>query len=374
MFSNIDHIILYLFLFIFFWIWGIRRYNLSTKYFWIAAIVPIFAFSIITGLRTWGPDYSWYKYKIGHPNDWDVKDDEFGFQLLNRFICFIGLDSETGFILYSLIIIIGGFILIRDLKNESKYMYALLIPAMFLETLVHIRQGIAWGIALISLKFLIDKKWIPFVMITLIAVSIHKIIAIFLLIFIAFYLIKTKIVPAKIAIPAYLIATFLPNIIDFNYLSDLFGMLNLSGKYSSYIENSSRWFSEDANNAEWQQGTAALIISVTFDVSVILISNLALKLKYNDKVAIFYNVFVMGAILVRLFFTNELLRRMSTMFYIIYFIPLGYAFYVYMKSKKSFSMVQIRIWNICQFCVYIYLFLYFGRFIFLNKEGLFIWS
>lgn len=369
--SNIDHILLYLILFASFYLWS----ESDTKKKYINGIIAVIIFTFVVGSRTWGPDYEWYNYKVDHPNDLLVKEDEIGFQFLNTCIRHIGLNGDYAFYIYALLLIIGVSYIIYSYPKNWKYMCIFVIPAILLETSIHIRQGIAFGIALIALAFINKAKWKLSILYGVIAFSIHKIIIIFFLIYGLAYLLSNKKIPLPIILILYTISTFIPQIININQLVPFISNIEIGGKYDSYIENSERWFSNESNNEEWQQGYVALILSYIYDIAMFVIIDLYLKKENNQNIRSYYYTFVIGAIFVRFFFLNELLRRIFSLPYMLYFIPLGFSIsYLTLNKHLILNKKESTLFKCFYYTLYLYIFLYWGRFIFLNKDCNFLWT
>lgn len=369
--SNIDHILLYLILFISAFLWS--KANVSNKRNLGVIFSLIYVFVI--GSRTWGPDYDWYKYKVDNPHDLTVQEDEIGFQWLNAVIRIIGLNGDGAFYIYAVILMIGVVLIIHSYKENWQYMCLLVVPAIMLETSTHIRQGIAFSIALISFFFLKENKKFWAVIFALIAFNIHKIIIIlFVLYFVAHALSKRKI-SLYVIILAYTIATFLPHVLNLDSFMQYLNVIQIGGKYSGYVDNGENWFSTDANNAEWQQSTVTLMLSYLYDIALFVVVSFALKMQENKYIRTLFYLFVIGAIFVRFFFLNELLRRTFTMPYIIYFIPVGYSLsYFSTKTKYLLKKKEYNTYKVCCCLIFVYIALYWGRFIFANKDCNFLWT
>ena len=369
--SNIDHIILYLILFGASLLWS--QANTSNR----KNIGLIFAalFIFVIGSRTWGPDYAWYHYKVEHPNDLKVKDDEIGFQWLNAFIRFIGLNGDGAFYIYALILMIGTLTIINSYKKDGRYMCLLVIPAIMLQTSVHIRQGIAFSFALISFYFLRKNKKLYSFLFAFIAFNIHKIIIVLFFFYFICSLLSKKKIPIYIIIAIYTIATFIPQVINLDNFIPYLNFIQIGGKYEGYINQSEIMFSQDANRVEWQQSTIALILSFLYDISMFFIMNLCLKKQENKEIRTLFYLFSIGAIFFRFFFLNELLRRTFSLLYIFYFIPVGYALSILLNKKKYSLSKNERKMLIISICLMIiYNILYWGRFILANKDCNFLWT
>lgn len=369
--SNIDHIILYLILFGASFLWS--KANSSNRKQLSIIFAALFIF--VVGSRTWGPDYSWYHYKVDHPNDLRVKEDEIGFQWLNAVIRYIGLNGDGAFYIYAIILMIGTLSLINSYKENGKYMCLLAIPAFMFDTSVLIRQGVAFAFALISLYFLRKGKWIYALSFAFIAFNIHKIIIVLFIFYFICFLLSKKKIPIYIIIAIYTIATFIPQVIKLDNFMQYLNFIQIGGKYDGYVNNSDKWFSQDANNAEWQQSTIALILSFLYDISMFYVTNLYLKKQENKEIRTLFYLVAIGAIFFRCFFLNELLRRIFKLLYIVYFIPVGYALsFLIRKEKDSLLKKEKTMLSISICLILIYLVLYWGRFVFANKDGIFLWT
>ena len=244
-----------------------------------------------------------------------------------------------------------------------------------LETSIHIRQGVAFGFALISLYFLKKRKWMYALLFAFIAFNIHKIIIVLFLFYFICFLLSKKKVPIYIIIVIYTIATFIPQVIKLDNFTQYLNVIQIGGKYDSYVYNSDKWLSQDANNAEWQQSTTALILSLLYDISMFYVTNLYLKKQENKEIRKLFYLFAIGAIFIRFFFLNELLRRTFTLLYMLYFIPVGQALYFLLgKIKNSLLKKEKTMLSISICLILIYLVLYWGRFVFANKECDFLWT
>lgn len=369
--SNFDHILLYLILFGLSFIWCKAEYSEKKR----IGIIFAFAYVFIVGSRTWGADYAWYNYKVDHPNDLIVKEDEIGFQWLNDIIRIIGLNGDGAFYIYALILMIGAVSLVNGYKDKGRYMCLFVIPAIIHETSGHIRQGVAFSFALISYSFLRRGKKAWAITFAIVALNTHKIIIVlFFIMFVAFLLSK-KNIPIWMIIVTYTIATFMPHVLNLDAIMQNINFIQIGGKYSGYIDNSERWFSEDANNIEWQQGTLALILSYLYDVAMFLVINKYLRKEENKEIKTLFYAVVIGAVFIRFFFLNELLRRTFSLSYMLYFMPIGYSLsYISERMKTILTKKGQQIFIACIGVIILYSTLYWGRFILANRNCNFLWS
>ena len=386
--SNLDHIILYTFLFIYFYLWG--RYNSNvknSKRFWISALVPILLYSVIVGSRYgWGPDYLWYKFRL--ENAFSFKEDQVGFKLLNQAITGLGFNFVGGYIIYSLIFVICAFVLIRSYGSESKYMYAFLIPATLFVVNYAIRQGVALSFVLLAIYFFYRKRWISLVICLFIGATIHTAIIVTAAGLGACFFLFKKPISWKITIPLYLFFTFLFDSRTLGFLAPLLQKyITLDNKFQSYIDNADMWFGVEGADKRYEQGNFALIMSSLFYLSVFFIGFKALKIKPSSRILFLYNSFVLGVIFYRAVFLFEILRRFAEPLVMLYFVVLGYGVYVFSaividnqaltaESNHKLNLLRqnLPIFRVGLVFILVYLFMYWGRFVFMNPTGIFYWN
>jgi hypothetical protein len=384
--SNFDHIVLFLFLFSGFILWG--KYFSSTPKkveFWIFAFIPITVYSLITGSRYgWGPDYIFYKYRL--ENALRYPEEQLGFKWINQTIKFLDISYVGGYIIYSFVFITCVFILIRSYNRSSIYMYYFVIPATLIFVTSAIRQGLALSFVFLGLYFLNKKKWIGVILCILVGSSIHSSILVTVVIIGAVYLFIKNPINWKISIPFYLFFTFLFNPSNFSFVSIYISKyISLGNSFQSYIDNSDVWFGKEAANDIYNQSPFALFTSSSFYISIIYLGYITLKFKTHNQIVYIYNVVVIGLIFYRIGFNFEILRRIAEPMLMLYFIVLGYTFYIiYNIKRKNFHQSLINkhkfknqlfpYYNFFIVSILIYLILFFGRFIFLNPTANFYWN
>lgn len=379
--SPIEHIILYSILFVFFYIWGKYNYNAQDEHvFWPMAILPIFLYSFIVGSRYgWGPDYFGYKYRM--ENAFTYYEEQVGFRWLNQIINLIGFNYVVGYIIYSLIFMFGAFILIRSYHKESKYMYAFLVPAILIFVNSAIRQGVALSFLLVAIYFMNKRKWLAVAIFILIGSSIHSVTLLPAIILLCFLLFIKQPLDWRITIPLYLFFTFIFDGSKIGFLADYLQYISLDNKFQGYIDKSDLWFSSDAANDIYEQGTFALIMSSGFYISIIFLGYQALKTKMNQQILFIYNSFVFSVILFRAVFLYEILRRIAEPIILLYFILIGYILYIYDFNKvlvasniESPDKRKDVIYRLGIVVILIYILLFVVRFIFMRPQSRFFWN
>ena len=373
--SSLDHIVLFTLLFAIFFFLTKWNQTFLNKHFWAIASVPILAYSVVLGCRYgWGNDYLWYKRRFENPY-WYADEDP-GFRILNLFLQDIGFNYVGAFIFYSFVLIVGAYVLVRDYK-ENKYMLALFLPATLFFSTFPIRQAVAHAFVFLGFHFMNRKKWIWYALMIVCMYSIHPSSIITFAVCSALFFIVKRPFPYQILIPIYIVVTVAADIFSnyfFNFFSSISSYLVLDNKFQNYIDKSDIWFGEEGLNKEWEQGTLTLFLSMAFHISMIYIGCIALKYRPNNQVAYFYNGMIVGLVLLRLFFTLEILKRIAEPFVLLYFIPTGYAIsFTYNNS----SILTKREMFLCRFSIIsilIYLVLYWGRFILQSPSYKFFWN
>ena len=376
--SSIDFIILYTALFgLFFSISQIKQKTINRNVL-LWGLALIIAFVIIIGMRYgWGVDYISYKYWIDNPKE----DENIFFAKINSILSLIGFEYAEKFMFYALCMAVGGLVFLRTF-HYNKYMIAFFLPAMFDSATTFIRQGFALSIFYFSIYYMWRRKHIIGVLLLLLCIGVHTgLLSTIIFPFLFLFLHKwyKKPFPILLTIPIYIIITisvdYVNNFFATNFTS-AFTFLQYFGKFESYSENSDYWFGEDGVNEIYAQSIATMLMTLIFEASIMYLGAKALKQKYNKRVCIYYNTAVIGMFIMRIGYYLEIIRRVGQLSMAFYFVPLGYAFSVFLKRRTLAAMSRqeriIAISAIC--CCVIFLLLFYGRTILLSPEKKFIWN
>lgn len=157
-----------------FYIWGEKYKYAVFKRYWLTCIVPIMVYSIAYGLRDgWGVDFDHYKDIFDHLRDTDI-----GLYVINSAVKYVGLSSPFAFTIYSLILAVGFFFIVKGYKNEAIYILPLLWVTTFGASAL-IRFWIACGWVLMAIHFYLGKKYVKSFILFGIGISTHTSVAIF---------------------------------------------------------------------------------------------------------------------------------------------------------------------------------------------------
>lgn len=389
--SQSIHIILYVILFVVVYLFSNKaNKHVTSKQFWTSATSIILLFIFIEGCR-WGrgPDYLAYKYRFEHISP--INEPQKGFLAYMTLLDGIGLNYVGLYMMNALIFIVGTFAFIRRTfdKEIADRMYFFAFLSMFVKAESMIRQYIAVPFVFLAISCLIRKEWKWCAVWFLLSNSIHSgTIVMFVTVVLAYFLLKRTIPYKYLLIGLFLAYYVIPGGVLTGFFTDLLQKLNLgfllaSDHLSHYIENSDRWLGADSYIEAAEQTIVTKTLQFLFESSVVILGYKALSLKektgYQDSnealqmqvLRTFFNVTTVGFIFERLFFGFEIFQRMTGQLVIFWFVPLGYALYVYRNNSQMRKMK----WNTA--CVYLsaaYLVMYWGRFIFLNPTAKFIWD
>lgn len=375
--SSIEHIILYCFLFITFFLFSKKVYKAETKNEFIKLIwFPILLYALIEGSRYGrGPDFLSYKYRYEHLSF--INEPQILFYYLMRLLHLFNLNYVGAYIVYALIFIVGVAYFIRKsyAKDEAQWMYLLALCSMLWRMESMIRQYIAIPFIFCAIVFMFERKKWHFIGSVLVANLIHSGTFVVIPFLIVSYFFIERTISYVYTIPLLFLMYY---VIPTGIVSDVsirgLEMFNLNSILGSdhmlhYIEDSDRWLGEGSIIEATTQTFLTKALQFLFECSILVMGYLALNIRPNQKVLFLYNIVIIGFVLSRLFFGYEIFQRMTGQLYIYWFVPAGYALFVYKKlvPKKDIYKLSITI-------MILYQGLFWGRFILLNPKAIFFWN
>ena len=347
---NIEHFILFSLLFALSFLMTQTTQKNYEKNFWGTAALFIISYTLIVGLRYgWGHDYVRYEFSYNMLEYDYSKDYDIAYWGLNKLEKSLGISFAGSVVISTLLIIISYFYIVKAMKG-NKYMLMCFLPATLLYTTYAMRQfhaiayiNIAIALILFDDNLLKSKRTniLKSILLIFLAYHTHSGSIAYAIPFVIFLFIK-KIgsIPYKITIPAYICTIIFSEIVEsfFNetFLS-LFQTLTVSNHLQGYIDTAdSRLFgASSVDDATFSHGGLYQLIHYTGYICLLYITNRALEIRPNKSVTIIYNIVAVAILLQQIFFAQEIMRRIIDPFVILYFIPLGYAIYIYMLYKKQ---------------------------------------
>lgn len=147
--------------------------------------------SLFAGLRTgYNDTYTYmssYKTMAAFPDiltdfSWKLGDNP-GFTLLNSLMKEAGFSAQTFVLLYSILFVAIAVSFLKKYSSSFTLSIFLFVCAHgYLFSLAAMKQCASIAIGLMALPFMLKRKWIPFVLIILLAATFHPYILLFLLI------------------------------------------------------------------------------------------------------------------------------------------------------------------------------------------------
>ena len=260
----------------------------SRLYYYFIVTIMIFTAGLGFNLS---PDWLGYftAYKEVNFIDWDGLSDyakyygmEAGYIYLNKVYNILNFDF--GMLSLSLVIVsvslkVSTFYKYSPLPFLALFMYAM--PNFMFEEHVHIRQGLATGIALYSTRYIIDKKMIKFILCIIIAYQFHESCIIFVL---AYWIARIKI---NIELMFW--------IVTFSIVANYTGMNSIIESIMSVIP-----FGQDKFESYQSQLYAESGLAVGDIVKIITVFSIIIYNKYaehDELYCMFRNLLLFGIIL-----------------------------------------------------------------------------
>lgn len=275
------------------------------------------------------------------------------------------------FVAFAIIFWLCLWTLYKNYKPVTKFFLLFAILATNYITEWTIRQGVSMSFSLIVIYCLNNKKIKLSVLFAILSISIHygNVISI-LLLYTCYIFLNKKPLPIKITIPLFIfLSLFFTKLLP--YISDKISLLNLSfmgGNFQAYINNSSENFGTDAIQEEWKRGAIQQFLTSSFYCGIIIIGYYYHKIFTSKNYAYIYNVFVIGILVVEPFHQMGNIARVFLLASVLWFIPVSLAIY---KWNIIRSKIIVRLSG---FFIFVYLFLYYGRYVLLNPTATYVWN
>lgn len=260
-------------------------------------------------------------------------DMEMGYISLNKIVSSLGL----GYASFTLIIAIIAL----TLKGRIIYKYGgypfmclmmYFIPTYLFEEHVHVRQGLANAIMLCSIPYIIERKFIKFLLIFILAFLFHKAVVLFIF---AYWIVKIKF--NNTAIIIIVAAAIISNLVGLSMIIDSVAQFLPFGVAETYNDYASELSSEG--------GTLGDIVKI-ITVGIILIFNKQVSEK-DELFSYFRNLYIFGVVIYFFFGGGIFAARLPGFFtiYIIFVVPrMVYALWD-SKSFKNFIFIGFTLYT-----------------------------
>ena len=340
--------------------------------YWKNGAYLILIWCLVEGTRYGrGPDFFWYKFQY-EQSDQIKGGTQFVFFLINKILLWFDSPYPIPFALYALFFIISFLLLNRYWGRASAFMPIFFLCAVIEYHETFVRQMLSIGMVGFCFNCLLKNENKYAVLWAILSFYTHSgSILLLLPVLITYHYFSKKAISPLFAVSLYIIIAFFSNFSWFAGMQDLWSKIHIDiPLFQRYLSRSAVWFSQDAMRTKWTQSLFTFIMRCSFDVCFIILSHKMLKYvnkKHVKSLVTCYNLSVVGCILLRLFWYLEMMRRIIFPLYILWFIPVGYAFFIFKKSPN-------RLVLFLKFIILLYLFMYQSRFVFLNPDASYIWD
>lgn len=372
--SGIDHIFFYIVLYVLFY-----KYDtyINTYHPKIDSLKKycIFTFVFIEGLR-YGRGRDYFHYGVDYLNCLKNSEGSSVFLYLQQIIFNFDFTKDympygSFFIVLSIVFIVCYFKFGELFKGESVGFYLLGILATQYIFEWTIRQGLSFALILLSFYYIFNSRKYISLIFLLLGLSIHLGNVLFISsLLVAYFLLNKKPIPLKMSLPILLLGSFIADVTKIMpFIQNIVSNLDigfLGDYYAHYAEENDKWFSAESTMKDMQRSLITTIITTIFYASTIIIGY------YNHKEfrkwTFVYNIYVIVLLLYVPFYTIEIISRLLLPTTVLWFIPTSLS--LYNIPFKSSPLVL----RVSYISLFVYLMAYYGRFVFLNRFGTYVWN
>lgn len=294
----------------------------------IVLILSIFVCSVVIGLRyNVGVDFLNYEYIYTHQYFDEVEN---GYALLNKVLYSLGLSSSSIFILVAFLQL---FFFAKGVESLSpKYLpfafFFYFATLYFFLSLNVLRQTLTFSIFVFSIRFIVNKQLIKYILTILLASTIHK-SALTLLPFYFIinndWLLKHRIIQIAGYITTYIMALILSE-----YIWSNFETLAVISGYADYADSLTT-----ISEIEWaKEGGLGVYLWMLIDLWVILYYSKLRDTSPTKHDVAFYNLYYVGLLLTNII-AGSYLDRANIYFQNFRILVYAIFFYeVFMRKNK----------------------------------------
>lgn len=198
-----------------------NKLNIKLKRMMIS--ITVGSLIIVQGLRSFnvGVDLVSYSFYFSHYANsgitWVGEDVEVLYRILNHIVFLLGGNFRTVLFVVSILMYIPlGYIVSKYSKMPFLSIFMFVVLGFFVFSLSGLRQTIAVGLTLLSFKYIKQKRFVPYILLVLLAIGFHKSSVFFLLAYPLYHIkIKKEALPILVIV---LIVVFILRKPIFDYL------------------------------------------------------------------------------------------------------------------------------------------------------------
>lgn len=208
----------------------------NDKKYWKYAILPIFTFSIVSGLR-FGRDIDYNVYYFIYSNPHLAEQQDLLFQVIVSCFKNLGIPYYLFVLACSTLLIFSFILLLKNFKNCAKYALPLFLMTEGIENLI--RWYLAASFILIALHYLINNNYRRFVLYSILGCMTHLGIIILPLLLIVAYKFGNQLkVPPYIYLILFFVTSFFGNNMLLNSIAThILSLGFVDGRVLSYMND-----------------------------------------------------------------------------------------------------------------------------------------
>lgn len=330
------------------------------KNYWNNAFLCILFFVFVQGSRYGrGNDYFLYVDRYKYGLEWYRNEPVY--ELVNSTLRYLGVGPHFFLYFYALLFITCAFVFFKRYIKIAHWLLPLFIISYLLFHEYQIRQALSfsfvwllisqlakidkYGKISVLCKCLRKKNFYLLLFFFLLAIGIHKANFIFIVVIVCFYYVIKNPISYKITIPSLIICTFfIEPYIDFSFFKPILGVIeDQNSLMNYYANNSDQWLGQDAMDDKYARKTLVQIFEC-WGIAALYYFGYKILRKSKDMVAItFFNIYVVGGLIMIAFRKLEILNRIGYDMYILGFLPLALVLYYRHKLFLSFYEKMLSI-------------------------------
>lgn len=307
-------------------------------FYW--AVLPVLIiYTLVEGLRYGrGADYfGYYNSFIGNKNT----NYELVFQLFTNILNAINAPFYLGFLISSLLLILSGCLLIR----EVRFIGLFALPLFYLDTIAQssnlVRMYVAMSFIFLALKYLMQNKNKKVITFCVLAFLTHYSS---LILFPFIYLFNKNHNPFKskyLIVVLFIVLNLFP--IGLEIIAENISKIGGIGLYENYLARTDIWILGEGIETKANNFSIFYYIrSYLLPFCIIWFGHKYIEKYKCYKYGVFYNLYVVGALLMPTALTlpTEMFYRLCIYFISFKFFALGFIFYDFFYKKNKFNYLS----------------------------------
>lgn len=376
--KNIDFVLLNLLLLTVFYYSG-KIISRGGNY-WQYARYCIITYTIVLGCRfARGNDYFGYSTLFA---EGITHNENPMFSFVNFILSFIGFNQYSCFIAYALVFVSCAMWFMKDYRPYAQYMFPCFLIGYILFEESMIRQAFSYSFFFLYIRQLfriketrLHKLWenkkelAMLLLLWILTTSIHTGNLFSLILITFFYFFYKHAFSPKIAIPIYIICTYiLPNNIDYSLLNPILEFAASNNDLAAaYYKNADIWFSKAGQQDIYEKNIIAEGLQVLGSSTFIFLTYQTIKhrRRHQRMLISILNMFIIGICIESLFVKLEILHRIGQTIDQIGYLALPFILFYRPFYTSNYKILYVFL---------LWFMYYYIKYCFFSPWAMFIWD